>query len=120
MSCFYDFTFPRTKSSHLKMDGWKMSFLLGPGATWQVRTVPVSSRECKVAGGSCSIPWKIIILSEELPAEIEISGLRNPMVFFEGKQTFPQSLRLFNSPRMMIRLLLKIVIFHCNVSFQGG
>ena len=34
-------TFPETNSSHLKMDGWKMHFLLG----WLIFWVYVSFRE---------------------------------------------------------------------------
>ena len=36
------FTLPETNSSHLKMDGWKMNFLLG----WPIFRDHVSFREC--------------------------------------------------------------------------
>ena len=45
--CKYSFiTVPETNSSHLKMDGWNISFLLGPGRF--SGALAVSFRECNV------------------------------------------------------------------------
>ena len=42
MAPFMGYTLPETNSSHLKMDGWKMNFLLG----WTIFRCYVSFREC--------------------------------------------------------------------------
>ena len=45
---YYNVYIPEINSSHLKMDGWIISFLFGV-ASWQVRTVRF--RECNVQIG---------------------------------------------------------------------